>query len=528
MDGYANIELLRERLGKSSDKTALTHLEVIRMSALEEFRELTKAGKTITVDGMTYDAVKRHSLRVDQRERVVFSLGWECVKEAKPAARDKFLDTDVTLHQLDILPNCAFLRVLAMIENVTDGDGAPQIVPIRYSFKLVDDEKGVFRELIDKIQIFYPKVPIGTVEDIESKAKQDASISVVYQPLSIENLLTSQLLARHHFLADDKSLDEFFKRMEGCSISREKAEAFMNSDIEIIARLDKRFLTEPGFMNSWFVTIDEAKLKNDPKEYLTDREFTISEISKIFDEVNWRCVNNVNSPWETEAWMQICKFCFRGKEPILSVAVTMLTLLGWSMEEAHRYLFNENLLIEKVRWGYKKPQIPFTPGVDNPRSVAFKANKPSKTDPIVVDLYKSEIINKPELRKTNQTKTIKCSHCKSFYDSNRFKTCPYCKPAETQNTLSKWDEGRFLWKLVNNSIWSSSIWAAFVVPLMFILIIPFTLLTNNLIAGFILSLLLTLCSAVIVKKRLESLSLRHFDKIAEEKRKHKLSERDKA
>ena len=42
MDGYANFGLLRERLGSAEDQTALAHLEMIRMNALNEFRELTK------------------------------------------------------------------------------------------------------------------------------------------------------------------------------------------------------------------------------------------------------------------------------------------------------------------------------------------------------------------------------------------------------------------------------------------------------------------------------------------------------
>jgi hypothetical protein len=395
MDGYANFGLLRERLATSSDKTALTHLEMVRINALNEFHELTKLGKTITVDGMTYDDVKRHSMRVDQKERVVFSLGWECLKKADPVARDNFLDQDITLHRLDILPHSALLHVLAIIENITDGDGAPQLIPIRTNFKLIDDNNGVFKELITKIPLFYPKVPIGTVEDVKGETKPGTGTSIANEPLVIKNLLTSQLLARYHFIGDCQCLDVFYERMEGCNISKEKADAFMDSDIEIISRLDKRFLTEPGFIRSWFITIDEAKLKDDPTEYFTDREFTISEISKIFDELNWRCVNNIHSPWEPKAWLQINKYCYRGEEPILGIAATTLTLLGWSLEEAHRYLFNENLLIEKVRWGYKKPQTPFTPGVDNPRSAAFKNNKPPETDRSVVDAYKELIVNPP-------------------------------------------------------------------------------------------------------------------------------------
>ncbi|MCL2165349.1 MAG: hypothetical protein FWH55_13415 [Oscillospiraceae bacterium] len=164
MDGYGNFLLLRERLEADKDKNALMQLEVIRINALEEFSELTKPGKTITLDGVTFSDVKRSAMSVEERERVVFSLGWECLKKAKTASRDGFFDCDITLNRLDILPHCAMLHVLAMIENVTDGDGAPQIVKSRYNFYLMDDKKNVFKNLTGSIPMFYPKVPIGKIE----------------------------------------------------------------------------------------------------------------------------------------------------------------------------------------------------------------------------------------------------------------------------------------------------------------------------------------------------------------------------
>jgi len=429
MDGLANFGLLRERLGKAEDKTALMQLEMIRINALEEFRKLTQ-DRILMLDGITYDAVKRHSMTVEKKERVVFSLGWECLKEAKPAARDKFFDTDITLRRLDTQPNCAMLHVLAMIENVTDGDGAPQVVAIRYNFYLIDDTNNVFRDLIDKIPVFYPKVPVGTVENIEDNEPISADTEND-ENITIEKMLTSQLIARYHFSGDTECLDEFHRRMEACGISKEKAEAFMTSDIEIITRLDKKFLTEPGFMKTWFVKLDEAKLKQDQKEYITDREFTISEISKIFDEINWYSANSAQAPWELTAWLQIQKFNFRGDEPILNVAVTILTLLGWSYEEAHRYLFNENKLILNVRWGIKTPQIPFAPGVDNPQNVFIKNANLPETEQTLVDAYRKLVIDKKNPaatsgKSTNTTKAVKCSKCNYFYDSNRFVLCPYC------------------------------------------------------------------------------------------------------
>jgi len=362
-------------------------------------------------------------------------------KGAETTVRDGVFNVDITLHRLDTQPNCALLHVLAMIENVTDGDGAPQVVTPKYNFFLIDDVNNVFRDLINKISLFYPKVPIGTIENIESEVKPAIVKTDFDESFPVEKMLTSQLLARHHFLGDAQSLNEFHRRMEACGINREKAESFITSDIEIITRLDKRFLIEPSFIKTWFVKLDEAKLKKDPKEYLINREFAISEISKIFDEINWHNANSAQAPWELDAWLQISELCFRGENPFLNVAVTTLTLLGWSYEEAHRYLFNENKLILSVRWGKQSPQIPFTPGVDNPKNASIQDKNPPKTEQTVVDAYKKVIIEKNSStsffqeqsgekhlqEKTTTTKPVKCGNCNSFYDSNKSEQCPYCK-----------------------------------------------------------------------------------------------------
>jgi hypothetical protein len=209
--------------------------------------------------------------------------------------------------------------------------------------------------------------------------------------VAVEKLLTSQLLARYHFLGDNLSLDEYRQRMNTCDISKEKADALIDSEIEIISRLDKKFLTEPDYIKSWFFSFDKANLREDPIEYLVDREFTVSEISFIFDEANWHSHNSRNKGLADVVWNEICKFCARGEKPILNVAVTALTLLGWSLEEAHRYLFNEKLLIDNVRWGYTTAQAPFTPNVSHPNSEAFKKDMPPETDQVVVDAYKNMI-----------------------------------------------------------------------------------------------------------------------------------------
>ena len=164
MDGYENFLLLRKRLEAMSDKNALLNLEGVRMSALNEFRELTSHGRSIILDGETITDVRRHSMSVEQKDRAVFSLGWECLKKATTVTRGSCLEQEIILRRLGILPHCALLHVLAMIENVTDGDGAPQLIPIKYNFYLMDDINNTFRGLTGKISLFYPEVPIGKVE----------------------------------------------------------------------------------------------------------------------------------------------------------------------------------------------------------------------------------------------------------------------------------------------------------------------------------------------------------------------------
>ena len=394
-DRLGNFALLRGRLETAENTNALMQLDQIRMNAFNEFRELTKPGKTITVDGETFTDEKQRSMSDGEREWVVFSLGWECLKSATPVARDSYFDHDITLHHLGILPHCAMLHVLVMLENMSIE--VQQVIPFRFNFYLVDDINNMFKDLVAMLPLFYPLIIIGKVDlvipdgipptqDVQHKdsliadeTRESNNAPVEISDRERKALLSSQLLARYHFMGDIQSLEEFQRRMKICGISKEKADALMENDIEIISRLDKRFLTDPNFIKSWFFTSDRKKLKANISEYAVDKELTTSEITKIFDEANWHIYNDRYLADGVLA--EILTSSQKAKEPILLAAVTILSMLGWSFGEANRYLYNENLLISNVRWGYETAQVPYTPGVDHPASAKIKQyeNEQSRT-----------------------------------------------------------------------------------------------------------------------------------------------------
>ena len=130
--------------------------------------------------------------------------------------------------------------------------------------------------------------------------------------------------------------------------------------------MDKKYLADPKYILAWAFPLGKLLLSENPVNHLVNKDFTTSEISKIFDELNWHRHNSQNRELADGVWNQICRYSSKGTQPMLSVAVTMLTTLGWGIEEAHRYLFNENQLILNYRWGIKTAQIPFAPGTDNP------------------------------------------------------------------------------------------------------------------------------------------------------------------
>ena len=163
MDGLENFKLLRERLDSCDDKNTLMQLALIRIKALEELRALIASGATVTLNKTTYSAETWHSISADEKERALFTLGHHCLLSANANIADGFLDHDIQLNQLNILSNCAMLHVLAMIENITDGNGEPQFFTPRYNFNLTNDQGHVFQSLIAQIPLFYPKVLVGKV-----------------------------------------------------------------------------------------------------------------------------------------------------------------------------------------------------------------------------------------------------------------------------------------------------------------------------------------------------------------------------
>lgn len=163
-DRLDNFEMLKERLEKSESKDALVQLAMIRINALEEFRQLIYRGRTITIDGVEYSAINWRPTPAEEKEKVIFELGWSCLVEANVEASGEYFNHNVTLRQLAYVPHCAMLHVLTMIEHTTDGEGAPLFPSTRYNYCLLDDDNNTFRELLSKINLFYPKILVGTVE----------------------------------------------------------------------------------------------------------------------------------------------------------------------------------------------------------------------------------------------------------------------------------------------------------------------------------------------------------------------------
>ena len=169
MDGFANFNLLRERLQASEKKMPLFELELLRMNALEEHRKFAQSKDAFSTNGVFYYCgAALYAISAEERERTLFSLGQGCLQNVQSNIHDGFFDHHIVLCQLHMFPHCAMLSILAMIENITDGCGAPQLIPPRYHFRLLHDVSQVFQRLIEKIPLFYPGVSIGRIEAIES------------------------------------------------------------------------------------------------------------------------------------------------------------------------------------------------------------------------------------------------------------------------------------------------------------------------------------------------------------------------
>jgi hypothetical protein len=386
MDGYGNFGLLRERLGKDSDKTALMQLEMVRISALDEFRELTKLGKTITLFGQTYDDVKRHNMSVEEKERLVIVLGGVCFEDGiESTVRDGCLEQDITLRRLDAMPNCAMLYALAMIENVTDGNGSPHGIPIRFNFLLTDDVNNIFQGLITKISMFYPEVPIGKIESIapagdkkvveaekvifesaHDNKDKPAAIDPSLRAFEATYYLTSQLLARYHFLSDNNSLAEFYRRMDICGVSREKAEILKEHELDIIIKNDKRNFAE-RYSRTRIFPLTEKAFTEDIDYYIKNRLFTMSELISIVDEAGWHYNKSPKDTMPEDVWNEIDAYSAGTVvEKIQGYIEDSLKDNGWTDDEFKRYLSNEIRVLAVEKWLYVGRRHPYAPGASRP------------------------------------------------------------------------------------------------------------------------------------------------------------------
>ena len=107
--------------------------------------------------------LKLHAMSIEERERMLFSFGWECLVDAKTELVNGTNET-IWLRHADIFPNCAMLHVLAMIENMDGTINTVYPAPYIFNFYLSGtDDNNTFQKLAHRIPLFYPWVTIGTV-----------------------------------------------------------------------------------------------------------------------------------------------------------------------------------------------------------------------------------------------------------------------------------------------------------------------------------------------------------------------------
>jgi hypothetical protein len=154
MDTVENYDLLKSRLEREENRTALLDLIVIYNSAVNEMH---KYSSNFTLSGDSSPiAVRLPSMSAYGKRELLFTIGSSCILDVK---MDSILQTTLEMCNISYFPNCAMLYLIAMAENL-DGSVNTMMPGSMFLYELMLSENGcheteLFENTVKKLEEFY-------------------------------------------------------------------------------------------------------------------------------------------------------------------------------------------------------------------------------------------------------------------------------------------------------------------------------------------------------------------------------------
>ena len=168
--------------------------------------------------------------------------------------------------------------------------------------------------------------------------------------LPLNKLMTSQLAALWLETKDRRYQDEFFRRIRMCGVSEDTVKRWFAFETEILERCPRPEMCSESFVSMPLLTLREKFLPREISWYAEHFDYPLSYVIRLSDEAEWHFWNSHEKNLPENVWTEIFELSDRSRKLFLPLAQYMVDRMGWSVEAVNKYSYNEQGMLDILRW----------------------------------------------------------------------------------------------------------------------------------------------------------------------------------
>ncbi len=180
-------------------------------------------------------------------------------------------------------------------------------------------------------------------------------------PDEFRTLLTSQLTALWLKTNDEKYRKEFFRRIKMCGVTDETAQKWLDFETGILRRCPRPEMCSDDFIRKPLFSMEEKFLPEDIGYYESHFDYPLSYVIRISDEAEWHFRNSHEKDLPDPVRAEIYDLSDQNRKLFVPLAIHMTEALGWDFRSVNVYSFNEQGMLDLIRWEYKSTQAASMP-----------------------------------------------------------------------------------------------------------------------------------------------------------------------
>ena len=171
-------------------------------------------------------------------------------------------------------------------------------------------------------------------------------------------LMTGQLVALYKRTKETSYHLEYLRRLEQIGFAHTQAENLFLFESMILKHDSVPILCDPNYLHLNYFDLQHILLPEPKEYYILHQMFLCSEITKIWDEAEYRFHANHEQEMPVSVWEEIFRLSrYGGGELFVEYLMSMASATETPFELLQRYFVAEQGLLFKYKWNPKANEI---------------------------------------------------------------------------------------------------------------------------------------------------------------------------